>query len=348
MIWLMEGFSSQRTIAEGLRRAIRENAWCGAQGQPLQVLASHRQFRPEITAAADIALREPTNLTEKLTFILTTARQYGVSVIHTGKPSAWFEQHRQPIEAAGITLITGVRDARFLTLAEDKAAFTEVLAAHNIPHTPAVRVNTLGELHDALNTLKSSWPRLCIKPNTGIYGLGYWRLDDDAPASLMLSAPDQRRIRTSTYLTALEESGGLKEPMIVMPYLPGPECSIDLVVDRGRVIAALGRRKNGAMQTLFDRGEEIELACRVAGQLEADGLINVQTRADDQGNPRVLECNLRPSGGVGYGLHSGINLPAMMIAQRLGLPLPSQQLRHTTVRIVDEAIPVTASESHYA
>jgi hypothetical protein len=348
MIWLMEGFSSQRTIAQGLRRAIRENAWCAASGQALQVLASHRQFRPEISAAADIALREPTDLTEKLHFVLTTAERYGVSVIHTGKPSAWFEHHRQAIEAAGITLITGVRDARFLTLAEDKAAFTAMLAAQAIPHTPAVRVETLEALRDALHTMKSTWPRLCIKPNTGIYGLGYWRLDDDAPASLMLSAPDQRRIRTSTYLTALEESGGLKEPMIVMPYLPGPECSIDLVAEGGRVIAALGRRKNGTMQTLFDRGEEIELACRVAEQLEADGLINVQTRADDQGNPRVLECNLRPSGGVGYGLHSGINLPAVMMAGRLGLPLPPQQLRHTTVRIVDEAIPVPASESHHA
>jgi len=348
MIWLMEGFSSQRTISEGLRRAIRENAWCNAQGQALQVLASHRQFRPEITAAADIALREPTDRSEKLNFILTTAERYGVSVIHTGKPSAWFEQHRPVIEAAGIMLITGVLDARFLTLAEDKAAFTEVLAANSIPHTPAVRVDTLDALRNALQTLKATWPQLCIKPNTGIYGLGYWRLDDDAPASLMLSAPDQRRIRTSTYLTALEESGGLKEPMIVMPYLPGPECSIDLVAVRGRVLAALGRRKNGAMQTLFDRGEEIELACRVAEQLDADGLINVQTRADDQGNPRVLECNLRPSGGVGYGLHSGINLPAIMIAQRLGLPLSPQQLSHTTVRIVEEAIPVPASESSHA
>ncbi|PLR37586.1 carbamoyl-phosphate synthase large chain [Chimaeribacter coloradensis] len=348
MIWLMEGFSSQRTIADGLRRAIRENAWRGAQGQALQVLVSHRQYRPEIDAAADVALREPTETAQKLDFVLTTAERYGVRVIHTGKPSAWFEQQRQAIEAAGVTLITGVRDARFLTLAEDKAAFTAMLASHEIPHTPAVRVDTLDALRHALQTLKADWPRLCIKPNTGIYGLGYWRLDDDAPASLMLSDPDQRRIRTSTYLSALEESGGLKAPMIVMPYLPGPESSIDLVAVRGRVIAALGRRKNGPVQTLFDHGEEIELACRVAEQLEADGLINVQTRADDQGCPRVLECNLRPSGGVGYGLHSGINLPAIMMAGRLGLPLMPQSLRRTTVRIVDEAIPVPASESPHA
>ena len=54
-------------------------------------------------------------------------------------------------------------------------------------------------------------------------------------------------------------------------------------------------------------------------RLKADGLVNVQTRNDVNGNPVLLETNMRPSGGVGYTLHSGVNLPGLFAAFKLGL-----------------------------
>ncbi|MNE73118.1 hypothetical protein D3C80_1691090 [compost metagenome] len=53
--------------------------------------------------------------------------------------------------------------------------------------------------------------------------------------------------------------------------------------------------------------------------MKADGLVNVQTRNDVKGNPVLLETNMRPSGGVGYTLHSGVNLPGLFAAFKLGL-----------------------------
>ena len=52
--------------------------------------------------------------------------------------------------------------------------------------------------------------------------------------------------------------------------------------------------------------------------MKADGLVNVQTRNDVNGNPVLLETNMRPS-GVGYTLHSGVNLPGLFAAFKLGL-----------------------------
>ena len=46
--------------------------------------------------------------------------------------------------------------------------------------------------------------------------------------------------------------------------------------------------------------------------MKADGLVNVQTRNDVNGNPVLLETNMRPS-GVGYTLHSGVNLPGYLL-----------------------------------
>lgn len=338
MIWLMEGLASQRGILQALRCALTAEKWCNRQGTPLQLMASHRHFRPEITRLADVELREPADPTQKLAFILDTIARYSVTLIHAGRADPWFEEHRSQIEAQGVVLITGTRSLENLLLADDKYRFSLQLAQHGIAHTPACLVDSLPALKAALKSIKSDFTELCIKPNQGIYGCGYWRLDDHASADLVLRKPETRRINTQTYLDIVEKSGGLSQPMLVMPYLPGPECSIDMVTEQGHTLAVLGRRKNNALQQFFTEGEEIELARRVAALLHADGLINVQTRADHQGKPRVLECNLRPSGGVPYGLESGINLPAIMVASRLGLPLSAQKLHHCNVRILDHAV----------
>jgi len=343
----MEGLSSQRGLLEALRSAIMTQKWCNPQGAPLQLMASHREFRPEITGVADVSLREPADKMQKLAFILDNIARYCVTLIHVGRADVWFEKHRAQIEATGVKLITGALSVESLLLADDKYRFSLQLAQNSIAHTPACLVESLPALEAALKSIKSDFPELCVKPNQGIYGCGYWRLDDNAPADLVLRKPETRRINTQIYLDMVAKSGGLSQSMLVMPYLPGPECSIDMVTERGCTLAVLGRRKNDALQQFFTEGEEIELARRVATLLQADGLINVQTRADNQGKPRVLECNLRPSGGVPYGLESGINLPAIMVASRLGLPLPEQKLHHHNVRILDHAVCIPARESTY-
>ncbi|MGV8927256.1 MAG: ATP-grasp domain-containing protein [Ewingella sp.] len=344
MIWLMEGLSSQRGILQALRCAITTEKWCNREGTPLQLMASHRNFRPEITGMADVALSEPVDKTQKLAFIFDTIARYSVTLIHTGRADTWFEEHRPQIEAKGVVLITGTLSVENLQLADDKYRFSLQLAQNGIAHTPACLVESLSALKAALKSIKSDFSELCIKPNQGIYGCGYWRLDDHASADLVLRKPESRRINTQTYLDMVEKSGDLSQPMLVMPYLPGPECSIDIVTEQGRTLAVLGRRKNDALQQFFTEGEEIELARRVATLLHADGLINVQTRADNQGKPLVLECNLRPSGGVPYGLESGINLPAIMVASRMDLPLSEQKLQRCNVRILDHAVHIPARE----
>lgn len=50
-----------------------------------------------------------------------------------------------------------------------------------------------------------------------------------------------------------------------------------------------------------------------------DGIVSVQTKADDNGQHRVLEINSRPSGGIDYTTHSGVDLTQIGFAYWLGL-----------------------------
>ncbi len=103
---------------------------------------------------------------------------------------------------------------------------------------PSVRVNSPDELSHLLSHSPYPSDRLCIKPVTGIYGMGFWRFDDEISPVAFLNNPDSRVIRPSQYLAAHAQMETFT-PQVLMPYLPGPEYSVDMVVSQGTV----GRRR---------------------------------------------------------------------------------------------------------
>lgn len=314
-IWLMEGLSSQRDIILGIKEFFNNT------NKPVTVIASHRHCRNEILSLADIALIEPTEDAQRLDFISATARQYNVQALHAGRNCLWFEAHRQEIESFGISLTTGTTSTEMFALADNKVEFAHTMKAHGLPVVPSFCIENTEDLRLHFiqnNQLGSHKKLLCIKPVTGIYGMGFWRFDENASPMAAFNNPDNRKVHPEMYLHALEQQKNF-QPLVLMPYLPGPEYSVDMLVEKGNVIAAVARRKEGVLQYLEQSGAALELSKRCAQVMQADGLVNVQTRNNDQGEPVLLEINLRPSGGIGYTRHCGVNLPALFALRQLGL-----------------------------
>jgi len=342
VIWLMEGLSSQRDIILGIKDFFK------FENKDVTVIASHRHHRNEILSLADIALIEPMEEEERLPFIASVVAQYGVNAIHTGRNCQWFEAHRSEIIATGVTLTTGAVSNTLFELADDKVEFARAMHKHGLPVVPSVRIDSAEELraHLAENeNAASAQQSLCVKPVVGIYGMGFWRFDDSASHMAAFTHPDSRKVRPEMYLHALAQQE-VFEPLVLMPYLPGPEYSVDMLVERGKVIAAVARRKEGALQYLEQSGAAYELGKMCAEVMQADGLVNVQTRNNDHGQPVLLEINMRPSGGIGYTRHSGVNLPGLFAARKLGLMNESQAMSAATesfspavVRSMTDVIP---------
>lgn len=311
-IWLMEGLSSQRDIIHGIK------LFSNKYNLNIIVIASHRYERNEILSVADYSLTEPEEPQKRLLFIQETIQNHGIHHIHTGRNSQWFEEHRKAIESTGATLTTGARGVDWLTLADEKVNFARFMEQNGLAVVPSWRVNTLAELKAHLLAQPFSDSPVCVKPVTGIYGMGFWRFDDSASPMDVFNHPEYRLVSPQQYIAAASASGSFT-PLVLMPYLPGPEYSVDILADKGEILAAVGRRKEGAIQYLVNEGSALELACACARTMKADGLVNVQTRNDVNGNPVLLETNMRPSGGVGYTLHSGVNLPGLFAAFKLGL-----------------------------
>ncbi len=332
MIWFLEGQASQRDIILGVREALPPQ---------IKIFASHRQNRKEITGNADVSLTEPKDNQERIDWVLDTAMAHGIKVILAGRAGSVFEAQRHRFVEAGLDLITGGVSMETFRLVDDKTNFTAEAERAHLPCVPAITVNSAKELSRAYEMLRAQG-EVCVKPAVGIYGQGFWRFKEGGDPFRCFANPDNREINFETYLQAYSTCAG-RAPLLVMPYFPGTECSIDMVCEAGRPVAFVGRRKQGLHQTFERDTVAVDLALKAAAHFKCDGLINVQTKDDAKGVPHLLEINPRYSGGVGYTRHTGINLPGIFACRRLGLPEPEGVWQPgVRVKAITIAIPAEA------
>lgn len=104
-----------------------------------------------------------------------------------------------------------------------------------------------------------------------------------------------------------------------MPYLAGREYSIDVVCEYGEVLAAVTRYKTGKIQHIGYNESVMAVVIPLIKAFNCDGIVSVQTKENDAGEHCVLEINSRPSGGIGYTNHSGVDLTQIAFGYWLGL-----------------------------
>lgn len=309
-IWFTEGFSSQREIILAIKDFSKK------YNVSIEIFASHREYRKEILSVADYAFIEPSNEQERLPFLINTIEKYCIDVLYIAKNASWYEKYRSKIELTGVKLITGASDIQLLNISENKMDFALFMQKQKLSVVPSILINNINELKK--HFANPPFENLCIKPVEGIYGMGFWRFDNKISPSRIFSHPEDRKVKPEVYLQLCEASNNFK-PMVLMPYLGAPECSVDIIADKGDILSAIAREKHGSKQILKNSGSAFELACQCAEIMQADGLVNVQTRNNELGLSTLLEINMRPSGGVGNTLLSGINLPGLMVMFHLNV-----------------------------
>ncbi|WP_367109899.1 ATP-grasp domain-containing protein [uncultured Psychrobacter sp.] len=336
-VWLAEGQSSQRDMLKSLQALKAQSP------TPFTIIASHRQNRPEILEIADKVYYEPSQKSTpsnsssdeqsataqalpRWQFVLEHAKQNNVKVVLTGRNGIDYEAQREAFNDAGIRLLTGATSVAALQTIDDKFAFMQQCQAHDIPVATAWRFDNTNEL-EALLAKHGDQP-LCVKPVSGIFAQGFWRLDTGKAATEQYDSfehlyfTDNKKISTAQFINAYTNSQMVKErpiPMLLMPYLAGQEYSIDVVCENGEVLAAITRHKKGKVQHIGYDSAVMEVVIPLIKAFGCDGIVSVQTKADSDGQHRVLEINSRPSGGIGYTAHSGVDLTQVGFGYWLGL-----------------------------
>ena len=349
-VWFNKGFSS----VHGVLRQLRD-AW----GSSLFLIGSHteRDFGP--LAACDFAVVEPVGLDESeyVDWCLDFCVQQRISVFVPGRKREAISDRRQEFLDRGTKLIVA-GDGATLKLLEDKGRFLSQLPAGVRTHE-FHRVRTWGEFSAACEKLERDGLRVCFKPGTGTFGLGFYILDEAMTPLKRLLRSEAHRVSKAELQAVLAAAGSFPE-LLVMEYLDGSEFSVDVLAEAGTVVAMVCRRKpmngqvrfsgtshtlrveEGQSQVLAREPEIEEMVRRLARYFNLGGLFNVQFRskAERPERPCLMEINGRMSGGLPYVALSGLNLPLLAIQMAMRAPgeiLPEIPVPNLPLRVQDRA-----------
>ncbi|WP_394651736.1 ATP-grasp domain-containing protein [uncultured Acinetobacter sp.] len=328
-IWFTQAHSCQRDLVLAAKTTPFDTR--------LHVVASHTDDRPEITSIADIALQEPP-LAERVEWVLQQAQRLNVKLIIAGHHSAIYLAEKHRFEQLGIRLMAGCDTVEQIEQLNDKSLFTQICVNHGLAVAPATIVENAEQLEDAYHDWRQKG-EVCVKPAKGVFASGFWHLDPSANSFDMFANSMRFKAHPKSFIESYRQ---LEQPPVylVMPFLSGLECSVDMLCIHGQVHGAIARykQKNGCQNLTFE-DPAIELAYQVAALFGCDGLVNMQARYNDQQQLYILEVNSRPSGGIAHTFMSGVNLVHLAIAHTLQLHYqPKKTEGSLIVRSISQSI----------
>ena len=328
-IWFTQAHSCQRDLILAAKTAPFDTR--------IHVVASHADDRPEITSVADIALQEPP-LSERVEWVLQQAQRLNVKLIIAGHHGAIYLAEKHRFEQLGIRLMAGCDTLDQIEQLNDKSLFTQICLNHSLAVAPATIVENAEQLQDAYHDWRQKG-EVCVKPAKGVFASGFWHLDPSANSFDVFANSMRFKAHPESFIESYRQ---LEQPPVylVMPFLSGLECSVDMLCIHGQVHGAIARykQKNGCQNLTFE-DPAIELAYQVAALFGCDGLVNMQARYNDQQQLYILEVNSRPSGGIAHTFMSGVNLVHLAIAQILQLHYQPKKIEGSLiVRSISQSI----------
>lgn len=301
-------------------RLIRE----GDVEQRFTLICTHKHPYFVGYAAAHEHAREPEGLSapDYVQWCLEFAVAQRVEVFHPAHEANAIVAARAQFEARGIRVIS-VADAPTLPRLHNKAWVYHKMAGR-VPLAASTLIRDPRDLPAALEQLWAQGFQACIKPTVSIYGKGFYRL---------MPPEGQRSRRSITPQAWMARHPGRRcASQMLLEYLPGHEFSVDCLGDAGRFVTGVVRKKSLTTPTqLLDRAPGLLThAASLLERFRISGLVNIQFKEDQHGEPKLLEINPRASGGVAMSCLSGVNLPYLALCGAVdgyaGLPIPTPRL----------------------
>lgn len=314
-------------------------------GVPVRIFGTHKDLDSPVMAACDVVEPEVDEsvvgdayIDWALDFCIRHAINVLIPRLHMDTISA----ARDRFAAIGVALVAG--PAGPAALMEDKASAYADASEAGLAVPPWVVVRTGAELVTGYEQLLELGP-VCIKPVSGVGGAGFRVLTTD-PVDLdeLLDTPSYsaRVAEVAAALDARHAASGDVPPMMLLPYLPGPEVSVDCLADEaGNLLIAIPRTKISRRRLLVEDRDAVAVARTIIKRHRLSSLSNTQVRywqnplTDSAPRPYLLETNARISGGLHQTALAGVNMPWAAVQLALGEPVtapaPTLGVAFTTV-----------------
>lgn len=322
-IWFNRAYATTIHTIELLRQ--------NDDGEQLRIFGTHKQMDSPVLAACDVIEPEVDEsiigsayIDWALDFCTRHAIDVFIPRLHLDTISA----AREKFTAIGVAVVAG--PASPSALLEDKAAAYADAIAAGLAVPPYAVVTTAEQLTTAYEDLVPLGP-VCIKPVNGVGGAGF-RVLSTEPRTLeeLLDTPSYtaRVDEVAATLDAHHAAGGVVPPLMLLPYLPGPEVSVDCLADEdGNLLIAVPRTKISRRRLLVDDPDAVGVARTIIARHKLASLSNTQVRywqnpqTDTHVRPYLLETNARTSGGLHQTALAGVNMPWAAVQHALGRPV---------------------------
>jgi hypothetical protein len=313
ILWLNKNLSSTYNVVQSIRGAMRP-------GEHWRIVTSHPYNHHAVFSVSDAYEVEPPKLDDEsyVAYCLDFVERHRVTLFWPGSRLRAIVAARPRFEAAGCQVLSAAGVDDLWTLDSKPRLY------HAIPEgacrLPDYRVATdLEGFDQAYEELRARHEIVCYKPCIGIFGLGFHVISETLSVG-----PPPTRIRLADARKKLAEREEFR-PLILMPYLPGPERSVDCLARDGELLRCVVRLKTGVdnYQKLEECPGLPESVRKLTQLFRLNALFNVQFRdADDI--PYLLEINPRMSGGLHYSCVSGVAFPYWAIRLALGTATPDE------------------------
>ncbi|MGH3497002.1 MAG: ATP-grasp domain-containing protein [Nocardioidaceae bacterium] len=314
--------------------------------RPVHLIGTHADPDSPVLSTCDESAPEPDHSLTGADYVgwaLTFCEEHRVDVFVPRWQQGPIAAARDSFSAAGVALVSASAEA--IAAVGDKANAYAHAAAAGLPVPPWRVATDAQSFVKAHAELAAEVGDVCVKPVNGVGGDGF-RVLRQQPLKLadFLTGPTslQRADALAAALREAESEGRPIPPLLLMPYLPGPEVSVDcLATSDGELLVAVPRTKIGRRRELRDDPDAVAVARALVVRHRLGYLSNTQVRGwahpgrDESPRAYLLETNPRMSAGLAQTSLAGVNLPwsavKLALGERVDVPEPRLGKAFTTV-----------------
>ena len=253
---------------------------------------------------------------EYVEFCLNFCKEHSVDVFIPRRGMLAISKNKSEFEKISVKVM--VDDFDIIDILNHKTAAYKLFTEKKIGFVPDYRmVTNVKNFIEAYEFILGKYEQVCFKFIKDEGGKSYRLIDNTRKGYSSLFKKQNTRMTFDDVVKALSESDEFS-PIIVMPYLPGEEVSVDcLKTNDGIVIIPRVKDTTRVEKIKYDK-QILEMCEDFYEKLGLEYPCNIQFKYLD-GIPYFLEINTRMSGGIQMScLASGVNIPNLAVNKILG------------------------------
>ena len=270
-------------------------------------------------------------------FCLSFCKEQNIDVFMPRRGMVEISKYKALFEENGTKVM--VDDYPYVSLLNDKAAAYDHFREEGIGKVPDYFIVTnAAQFENAYSALAEKYGWVCFKFVHDEGGKSYRLIDDSRRGYTALFKKITTRLTYAEALDALSERETFP-PLMVMPYLPGNEISVDCLKTSQGTIKIPRLKDYSRIERIQYNDGILETCDKLLEKIPLECPCNIQFKYLDD-TPFLLEVNTRMSGGVHLSCAAtGVNISDIALNKLLGKEKP-WHLERKEVSVTHAEMPV--------